>query len=466
MDKRELLEEYIRRQQLRKTAQKRAWCPQSPTAKQQEFLGRTEFEVLFGGAAGPGKSSALLMAALEHVDTPGYAALLLRRTYADLALPGAIMDRAESWLQGSGANWNGTDKKWTFPSGAVLQFGYLEDEKDKYRYQSAEFQFVGFDELTQFSETQYKYMLSRVRRTRDSSIPLRVRSASNPGGVGHDWVFKRFVDPKSRDVDAVFIPARMGDNPHLDVEEYRRALSKLDSATRRQLEEGAWIRDTQGLIYKYDDARNGADSPPSGYWEYVLGIDLGASESKPTTAFTVWAYSYTKPHEIWTIESSKHAAMIPSTVAERIQEYQSQYDTAHMVCDAGALGKGYVEEFRQRYNLAVEPARKADKLGYRKLMNGDFERGVIRVVRATCESLIEEWNTVSWDEKGLDAEKGAVTHESDAALYAWREARHWLAQVPDVVPPQGSSARSEWEIKRMEEELQRQHENPRPWYGR
>ena len=85
---------------------------------------------------------------------PGYRALLFRRTYADLTLPGALMDRAHDWLGGTAARWNAHDHIWSFPSGASLTFGYLESENDKYRYQSSELQYIGFDELTQFAESR------------------------------------------------------------------------------------------------------------------------------------------------------------------------------------------------------------------------------------------------------------------------------------------------------------------------
>ena len=137
------------------------------------------------------------MAALQYVDVPGYAALLFRRTYADLNLPGALMDRAHQWLGATAARWNAHDHRWTFPSGATLTFGYLETERDKYRYQSSELQYIGFDELTQFPESQYTYLFSRLRRLGDSEVPLRMRSASNPGGEGHEWVRARFVDAQA-----------------------------------------------------------------------------------------------------------------------------------------------------------------------------------------------------------------------------------------------------------------------------
>jgi len=203
------------------------------------------------------------MGALEYVDVPGYAAIIFRRTFADLALPGAIMARSKEWLTNTDAKWNEQSKQWRFPSGAVLQFAYMEHADDELRYQGAEFQYVGFDELTQFPEEQYTYLFSRLRRPRlDEAttederervealgkVPLRARSASNPGGVGHGWVKKRFpIDgqPRGR---RVFIPAKMQDNPHGDAVAYRASLSHLSETLRQQLEEGDW-NVAEGLAY-------------------------------------------------------------------------------------------------------------------------------------------------------------------------------------------------------------------------
>ena len=126
-----------------------------PLPTQARFLCNMKEEVLFGGQAGGGKSDALLMSALMFVDYPDYNALLFRRTFPDLDMPGAIMNRSREWLAGTDAEWSEKKKRWTFPSGATLTFGHLQFEKDKYHYKVEELQYIGFYELTHFTESQY-----------------------------------------------------------------------------------------------------------------------------------------------------------------------------------------------------------------------------------------------------------------------------------------------------------------------
>lgn len=204
------------------------------------------------------------MAALQYVDIPGYSALLLRRTYPELAQPGGLIPRSLEWLAGK-ARWKETDFTWTFPSGAVLAFGYLQRKTDKYRYQSSEFDFIGFDELTHFDEDDYRYLFSRLRRRAGSRVPSRMRAASNPGGRGHRWVKRRFVEKKPNPDDPadtpqkcaqrIFIPALLDDNPGVDQAAYRRALSELDPETLAQLLEGDWnAREPGAWIFEGVDA--------------------------------------------------------------------------------------------------------------------------------------------------------------------------------------------------------------------
>jgi predicted phage terminase large subunit-like protein len=226
------------------------YIPHTPTTKQAAFLCLPVKEAFYGGAAGGGKSDALMMAALQYCDIPGYNAIIFRKTYSDLSLPGALMDRSKEWLADTDAKWSDLDKKWTFPSGATLSFGYLENEAQKFRYASSEFQFIGWDELTQFTESSYRFLFSRLRRSTtqtDNGIPLRVRSAANPGGIGHEWVRDRFVtNPGSR----VFIPAGLVDNPYLNREEYEESLMELDHLTRQQLMYGDWEIALEGTLFK------------------------------------------------------------------------------------------------------------------------------------------------------------------------------------------------------------------------
>jgi predicted phage terminase large subunit-like protein len=248
-----LLEEY--HSLFKKTILENQWIPYShregvlKNPKQIAFLKLTCREAMYGGAAGGGKSEALLMGALQFADIPKYNAILFRRTYRDLALPESLMDRAMQWLGGTTARWNSLKHMWTFPNGARLAFGNLEHENDKYAYQSAEFQYIGFDELTQFMESQYRYLFSRLRRLEGINIPLRMRSATNPGGVGHDWVKRRFINEESSQ-GRIFIPAKLGDNPHIDQAQYIESLKELDPITRRQLLGGDWTARHGGSIFK------------------------------------------------------------------------------------------------------------------------------------------------------------------------------------------------------------------------
>lgn len=224
------------------------YIPVQPTPKQLAFLLVPTTEALYGGAAGPGKSVALLMAALQYADVPGYAALILRRTYTDLSLPGALMDKAGEWLRPTDAHWQSDSKTWRFPGGGSLTFGFLESPQDKYRYQSSEIQFCALDELTQFPESDYRYMFSRLRRLKTSNIPIRMRAASNPGNIGHDWVKQRFL-VEAND-DRVFLRATLDDNPHLDRETYIKSLENLDPITREQLLRGDWSARQAGNKFK------------------------------------------------------------------------------------------------------------------------------------------------------------------------------------------------------------------------
>lgn len=341
------------------------YIPQTPTIKQQIFLTSVAREALFGGAAGPGKSSGLLMAALQFVDVPGYNALLLRRTYKDLALPDSIMDRAHQWLGSTNARWNGNEYRWEFPSSATLTFGYLASEKDKFRYQSAAFQFIGFDELTQFEDTQYLYLFSRLRRLMEVKpsivtgkpvqVPIRMRSATNPGGIGHDWVYERFVIDPTRP----FIPALMHENPYLDQDEYRESLKELDPDTRKQLEEGLWI--VAGVDksfkaswwrgknrYSKDDSANILFRIHS--WDTAL-TDRKHSANSANVVFEVLSDYRIRVAHVWA--GKPLFPELPDEITRQYRSFNTDLKTRAIVIEGMASGKPAIQTLRASSDFAV-----------------------------------------------------------------------------------------------------------------
>lgn len=269
------------------------YCPESPSLTQKVFLRTYSLEALFGGAAGGGKSSALLMSALQYVDVPSYSAILFRRTYADLALPGALMDRFLMWIGGvDDVRWNANTYTATFPSGARITFGYLNNAQDYLRYKGAEFQFIGMDEVTEIRETDYRYMFSRLRRPASgplSKVPLRMRCASNPAP---NWVRQRFI-VEGKSEKRVFVPSFLSDNPGIDSESYRQSLQALDPIERRRLEEGDWWATTLGSLFDR---------------ESVVIIDSNEIPqlSAQTRAMRFWDLAATEPSNVtpdpdWTV---------------------------------------------------------------------------------------------------------------------------------------------------------------------
>jgi predicted phage terminase large subunit-like protein len=365
-------------------------------------------EILYGGAAGGGQSDALLIGALQYVDIAGYHALILRRSYADLALPEAIMNRAQEWLAGSDAHWNGTEKTWTFPSGATLTFGYLQHENDKYRYQSSAFQYIGFDELTQFSQTQYTYMFSRLRRADISTIPLRMRGASNPGGVGHEWVKARFLSENT--ANRIFIPAKLDDNPHLDYEAYLQSLSELDIITRQRLRDGNWEVNESGGIFKRDWFPIVDYLPPATeFTAWARYWDLAASEPSnayPDPDYTVGLKIGLHNSGAFYITDIQRTRLTSADV-ERLVSVTANADgrTVYigMEQEGGSAGKATIDHYRMKV-LAGYPFKgyksTGSKIDRARPVSPRAEGRDIRLVRASWnEDFLQEINAFTGDGK-------------------------------------------------------------------
>jgi predicted phage terminase large subunit-like protein len=229
------------------------YVPITPTPKQTAALLMNDArEILYGGAAGGGKSVYQLAAALQFVDIPGYAAILFRKTFSDLNLPGALLSMSKEWLMpfvNSGeVHWSEKKTTYTFPSGATLSFGYLESDNDCFRYQGAEFQYIGIDECTHISPSNYRYLFSRLRKRKDIPVPLRFRATANPGGQYGEYYYQRFF-VEGEEKGRIFLSAGLDDNPHLDYDEYKQALDELDPVTREQLLNGNWSIKEAGDVF-------------------------------------------------------------------------------------------------------------------------------------------------------------------------------------------------------------------------
>jgi phage terminase large subunit-like protein len=254
-----------------------------------------------------------------------------------LSLAGAIMMRAQEWLQGTDARWNEKKKTFYFPSGATLSFAYLAKERDKYRYQSTAFHFIGFDELTQFTLSQYSYMFSRLRRPTEgigSNIPLRMRAATNPGDEGHGWVYARFPIGRDAEGDVTgrrFIPATMRDNPYIDQEEYLKSLAELDDVTRKQLELGLWVTDPLGKPFRrgWWRGRNRyalpADQRVLQTFARIISLDT-ALKDKETNAYTAWTIFDIRPDYRLRLRHAGRARLTFPDLADQITRLEREWN--------------------------------------------------------------------------------------------------------------------------------------------
>lgn len=219
-----------------KTYEPPKFCPYTAMDKQAEFLASDKLEVLFGGAAGAGKSTALLMAATQYLHVPSYRAIIFRKHFTDLTLPGALMDQADKWFWGQpGVTWSARNRTWTFPSGATLKFSYMYKPHDHLRFASHKFHFVGFDHLEVIKEAHYRYMMSRLKDDGIKHIPLRIWSTANPS---NSWVRRRFLEEEAP--SRLFISSNLLDNYNIDPEPFVHAISKLPEWEKRRLLHGSW----------------------------------------------------------------------------------------------------------------------------------------------------------------------------------------------------------------------------------
>lgn len=223
------------------------------TTKQDLFINSEAFETLFGGAAGGGKSyGQLIDAFLYALKYPKSKQIIFRRTFPDLEK--SIIRTSLELYPREVAIYTSNKHVWTFKNGSIIDFGYIDNEKDVYQYQSAEYDVIRFDELTHFTEYMYTYMISRCRGA--NKYPKGIKSSTNPGGIGHTWVKERFIDigepnkvhecillpDSNKKSTRIFIPSLVTDNKFMLEYDpgYIDRLDNLPEKERKALKYGDW----------------------------------------------------------------------------------------------------------------------------------------------------------------------------------------------------------------------------------
>jgi len=451
------------------------WRPQP---KQASFMERFEDEALYGGAAGGGKSDALVIEALRQVRVPHYKALIIRKTFPQLA---ELIDKTLTYYPRifPGARYNGTNHTWTFPSGAKIIFGSMQHSKDKFQYQGQAYDFIAFDELTHFTWDEYNYLFSR-NRPNGPGTRVYTRATANPGGIGHAWVKDRFITAMAPmttiwdDVDIVFpdghtetrrksrifIPSSVFDNPALlaNDPDYLTRLASMPEAERNALLYGDW--DTfSGQVFTewrndpahYQDRKYTHVITPFRIpedWAIWCGLDWGYSRP-----FSVGWYAVDRERRIYRIREyygctgtpNVGLKLEPAEVARQIKAIEEEDPnlkgrTIHRVGDPAIWGSDGTESIgalfeRERvYFERGDHARLDGKMQIHHRLVFDESGIPLLYVFDTCRHFIRTLPALVYDESNVeDVDTAGEDHIYDELRYV--AMKNPIAPRPRVIRP-------------------------------
>lgn len=401
------------------------------TEKQLEFIEALADEVLFGGAAGGGKSMGQLIdAAAFAVRYPQSRQLILRRTLPELER--TLIRTARGIYPQKLYSYSESKHLGRFANGSTVEFGYCDAEADVYRYQSAEYDVIRFDELTHFTEFMYLYLSSRVRGA--NGYPKQVKSSTNPGGVGHDWVKRRFIDigaagavHETATGSRLFIPSLVSDNPFLESADpkYKGRLMRLPENERRALLLGEWNISGGRFFPEWDAAVHVVrpfDIPQD--WQKFFVMDYGLDMlAGYFIAVDSWrrAYVYAELYRSGLIISD--AARLIASQNQNVSEYIAPPDLWNRRQDSG---KSAAEIFANSGILLNKAGanRRAGWLALKELLRAyENERGEKTaglVVFDSCVNAIRTMGAISVDPHDpVDAARAPheLTHAPDALRY-------------------------------------------------
>lgn len=435
-------------------------------------MSRPEYEALYGGAAGGGKSDALIIEALRQVHIPHYKALILRKTFPQL---NELIDKTQNYYPRAypKARYNASTHTWHFPSGAKIIFGAMQHTKDRVKYQGQAYDFIAFDELTHFSFDEYSYLFSR-NRPNGPGTRCYIRATANPGGVGHGWVKERFIscappltpiseeiswrtpsgEEIKKDQKRIFVPSSVFDNPALLKNDpmYVQRLASLPEAERKALLYGDW--DTfSGQVFTewrndpthYHDRRHTHVISPFTIpedWKIYRGLDWGYSRP-----FSVGWYAVDRDRRIYRIREYYGCTETPNTglkiepaaVAREIHRIEQEDPnlrgkSIYGVADPAIWGSDGTEsiaslmEKERVYFSKGDHARIDGKMQIHNRLAFD-ERGVpMLYVFSTCHHFIRTIPALVYDDTRVE------DIDSDGEDHIYDELRYVCMENPIAAP--------------------------------
>lgn len=414
------------------------------TKKQKSFLDAEADEVLYGGAAGGGKSFGQVVDALLYaLKYPGIRQLILRRTFPELKR--SLILTSLSLYPKSCCRYQTANHRFVFLNGSEIEFGYCDSENDVTQYQSAEYDVIRFDELTHFTEFQYRYLLSRIRGV--NGHPKQVKSTSNPGGVGHQWVKERFIgkegvwegeDGRTR----VFIPATVRDNRFLMEADpqYLKRLEQLPEQEKRALLYGDWDLFEGQAFAEFRNLREGYQSrigthviapfPIPVHWRRFRSFDFGYAKPFAVQWWAIdedgRAYLYRqlygstgKPNEglRWTVQQIGREI---ADIEARFEQGQSITGIADPSIWDTSRGES-VAEMLEKVGVYFEPgdnARLAGKMQLHYRLQFDASGLPMLYVFETCRDFIRTLPALIYDKhRPEDIDTNGEDHDYDACRY-------------------------------------------------
>ena len=418
---------------------------------------------LFGGAAGPGKSRALLEeACIQANETPGADTIVLRRTFPELEQ--TIIEQFRRHIpREMYRSYNDSKHIVTWWNGSTTRFGYCQSENDVYQYQGAEFLFIGFDELTHFTLKQWQYLTSRNRCPVAGSFPC-MAGATNPGNIGHAWVKSRWIDklpaegmetPEQYDPsDYAFIRALISDNPiYAHDTNYLKSLGALPRWLRDALLHGDWDIFAGQYFDNWDETTMVVRPEECGikpWWPRWVSIDWGFEHPA-----AVYWHTLSDQGVTITYRELVQNRLSPRMLAEAIVE-RSLYSDFEGVAGTDAGGKGPAREKISEVYLSPDAFAKRtdestisqqigevlargglphptqadnDRVGGWMLMYQMLDSGHWKITE-NCPRLIKGMPTLVRDEKKVeDVQKMDGDDPQDSARYGLKS-RHMPGQKP------------------------------------